>query len=243
MWPRMVQTDETDWQFIVALAQRIGYVVSSSGVTVFFQDPLKLVRNTGVSVPLSSLDANSSNPANLKSNMRVGARGNITQFTQLTVNGLDSAGNVITGSTAYDLRASYFGRTTIEPTTARTSTSCSPQDAGHAQVIAQATNNPDQWPLQNTVIAKGDGRLRAGGIASLGLGNTSEMGGLWFTRSVSHSLGRASYLMTTELARDAVSKSPDTTPVIVSSDRSGPLAQPAQPVLLNNRWTSPWSPS
>jgi hypothetical protein len=110
-------------------------------------------------------------------------------------------------------------------------------------VIAQATNNPDQWPLQNTVIAKGDGRLRAGGIASLGLGNTSEMGGLWFTRSVSHSLGRASYLMTTELARDAVSKSPDTTPVIVSSDRSGPLAQPAQPVLLNNRWTSPWSPS
>lgn len=240
LWPRLVQHRETDWQFLVALARRVGYVLAVNKVTVFFIDPTKVIVNTGTAVPITTMDSLPSNPVAITGSMTVGAKGNITKFTNTIVRSLDPMGVPVQGAGAYDQRQSYLGLNQVVPTTTRYDQDCQPFDQAGAQLIAQASNRPEEWPLQAQFFCKGSGDLRAGLAAALYAGD-NQMSGLWMTRSVVHQLGRTGYTMDAQLARDATTNSPYPTPTITAGDRSGPLNAVAAPVITNGRWASIWS--
>lgn len=240
LWPRLVQSRDTDWQFLVALARRVGYVVAVDKVTVYFIDPTKVIVNTGSAVPITTMDSTRSNPVAISGAMTVGAKGNITKFTNTIVRSVDPMGVSVQGAGSYDQRQTYLGLNTVDPTTTRYDQDSMPFDQAGAQVIAQSCNRPEEWPLQSQIFCKGSGNLRPGVAASLYAGD-NQMSGLWMTRSVVHQLGRSGYTMDIQLARDATTNSPYPTPTITSGDRSGPLNAVAAPVITNGRWTSIWS--
>lgn len=239
-FPNLVQARLTDWQFLCKLARSIGYVLTSDKVTVYFIDPLKVVQNTGYSVGIYSVTSGAANPNLINGVMNVGAKNNVGLFTNTIVRGVDALGVMVQGSGSYDTRKSLLGKDTIEPTTTRFDQSMQPCDAKHAQVIANAANRPELWPLQYNLVAKGDGRLRPGVLTSIHVGD-NDISGLWLVRSVCHYLGRDTYTMDVQAARDATTNSPYPTPTITIGNRSGPLNTEAAAVVTNGKWASVWS--
>lgn len=240
LFPRLAQCRDTDWAFLIKLARMVGYVVASSKVTVFFIDPTKVIVNTGSAVPITSMDSTRQNPGVIAGTMTVGAKGNVTQFTNTIVRSMDSMGVPTQGASSYDLRTSYLGKFTIEPPTTRYDPDRCPYDQAGAQVIANSQNRPEMWPMQSQLLCKGNGSLRPGVAAAMYTGD-NQISGLWLTRSVVHQLGRTGYTMDVCIARDSVTNSPYPTPTITAGDRSGPLNAVAAPVITNGRWASIWS--
>lgn len=240
VWPSLMQTDESDWQFLVCLAQRIGFLLVVDGVTVYFIDPLRIVTMSGTSVPLAAA-GQSSNPGLLRADMKIGVKANTPAFANNVVSSIDALGNVVSGSSAHDARQSFLGGVTTSAGITRRKTGTVSVDTATARANAFSCNTPDSWPYETQLVAKGDGRLRPGTLAALHVGDAAELSGLWLCTSVVHNMNRGSYLMNAVLNRDSISKSSVPTPVVVDRGRSGPLSTPASPVLFNNRWTSPWS--
>jgi hypothetical protein len=240
LWNQLVQVRETDWQFLVTLAKKVGYILTSDKVTVFFSDPFKIVQNLGYVVSIYAIDSTTMNPSLVFGRVTVGAKANVPEFTNTVVRDLDPMGTVVQGSGLYDQRLSYLGANPVVPTTERFDGGMTAMDAKHAQVIAASGNRPEKWPLQTSAFCKGNGWIRPGVIASLHVG-ANDIAGMWVTREAVHHLQRDSYTMDVKLARDATTNSPYPTPTILSGDRSGPLNGVAQSVVVNDHWTSVWS--
>ena len=240
LWPQLVQSGRTDWQFLVYLAKAIGFVLTSNKVTVFFIDPLRIVQNTGVAVPVVAVESDSSNPTVVNGSISVGQKSNLVEFTHTIVQSQDMNGAPVYSSGASDNRLSLLGANTVQPLTSRYDADMVPQDALHAQVITNSANRPEKWPMQSDQFCKGDGRVRPGVCVALHVGD-NHISGLWITRAVVHQLGRSGYTMQLCLARDATTNSPYPTPTITSGDRSGPLNAVAAPVVTNGKWASVWS--
>jgi hypothetical protein len=237
--PSVVQAQQTDWQFLVGLARSVGYVLASYKVTVLFIDPMRVVLNTGSSVNIVAMESGSSNPGLVSGAVSVG-RKSIAQFTNTVVQSVDQLGNVTQAAGSNDKRLSYLGANDVMPLTTRYDADQLPHDQAHAQVIVNATNRPERWPLQAPLFCKGDGRIRPGVVAALHMGE-NQLSGLWLVRSTVHYLHRKSYTMDVTLARDSTTNSPYPTPTITAGDRSGPLNGVAAPVVTNGKWTSVWS--
>lgn len=240
LFPNLVQARLTDWQFLCKLARSIGYVLTSDKVTIYFIDPLRIVQNTGYSVSIVSTTSGAPNPSLLNGSMTVGAKNNIAAFTNTVVRGVDVMGVAVQAASLNDVRLSLLGANTVEPTTTRYDQDTQPASAQHAQVIAQASNRPESWPLQYQLTAKGDGRIRPGVLTAIHAGD-NDISGLWVVRSAIHYLGRASYTVDVTAARDATTNSPYPTPTITVGNRSGPLNSVAAPVVTNGKWASIWS--
>jgi hypothetical protein len=240
LFAALVQARESDWQFLVKLARSVGYMVTSSKVTIFFIDPLKVVQNTGSAVPVTAMESERNNPVVVGGVVTVGAKNNISEFNHTVVQSVDALGTPVYASGTYDQRLSLLGANTVQPTVLRYDPDQQPLDAKHAQVIADSNNRPEKWPLQTQLFCKGDGRIRPGVVASLRIGQNN-VSGLWLVRSVVHHLGRDSYTMDLQLARDATTNSPYPTPTITAGNRSGPLNSVAAPMMTNGKWTSIWS--
>lgn len=241
VWSNIVQSGESDWQFLVAQAKKVGFSLVPTGTVVRFIDP---TRTLAVSTPSAYYSMSSA-----------GVAGSIDLFTPVLGNPIDSdyadrqavgvndQGNVVKYSSTFAPNtkpAAGLDRLS-KPRSLVVNTPLS-RSYGESQALLDGMNKAS-WAVTATMSARGLGIMRPGLVIDVqGVG--AEYTGSWYVLSCTHTVPlNGFYMVHMNLARDAVRQQQTaqrlfSLPSVVDTGTSQRVPQTIQ--LPNGQWAAAW---
>jgi hypothetical protein len=225
----LAQTNESDWEFIRALAARIGYAIYIYGGLVRLVDPSRVQNETGIFQHYIKAD-----------DILDTSRG-LLEFTP-TTQSLNIRDNLQPAFGFLEAGEGRLSQALDRPF--RLDTNRVVRDREMAEVYTEAWNrNVNAWNHQAAARINGDARLTPGITISVKVSATrsgiNEHDGTWLVRGIEHSISHNSFQSQLSLARDD-------TPAPFNPDfRWFYATGPGEPRVLRSdalepRWVSSW---
>lgn len=183
-WPAIAQTAGTDWQMIVALAARIGWLIFTWGAVVRAQNPLLLFKQFPFTT-LSSADDLLETDRKLMDFTPTQKSADLLDVQGVEVFYFDNSGNVATMQQTMTASNPQWLPYTETPVTNRE----------EAQVLIDSANNdPSRWEQQAVARVQGDASFYPGLIVNVASGiSNSDFNGRWLIVKVTHSMNRTAF--------------------------------------------------
>lgn len=214
------QNGRSFWDFLVDLAQKIGYVLYARGTSLYFHDRLSAVSNVRGNIPAFSPKGGGLN--NFKS--QIGATtptgGDLFDRFGFGVNA--ETGAVITAQRKAVATRPVLGRVPYYAVHQRGDANLSFGSAAEGDDALAAKALSNQLPISAKIEVGGHTNVRVGGVVQLnGLDLTNS--GLWYVKHVRHEITPKSYITTAEIGRDATTAVtlPPTGPALVTNLERG----------------------
>jgi len=205
VWETMVQSDETDWQFVCGLAQRNGWTVVPNNTDVTVAPrwvDLRAVRNSVSSFRATGADES------------IGGLGQVFTFQavdgETTPDGGQKAARVAYGIdpaqgelfvAQQDVAPPQLGWISPTPFFTEYSTDVA-RSYGEAAIRLRGASEGARMYIQAKAEVMGDATVRPGKLVSLaGLGAKND--GLWYVQMAEHEVNQGTYLLHLTLGRDA----------------------------------------
>lgn len=194
LFPSMGQTEESDWEFIVSLAQLVGYAVFTWGPVIRICDPVRLLSGA----PRKRLVTGDNVLDSEKQLMDFYGTENsdaLWQYQGIKVFQFDNLGQVVSIAQNSPNIKKYQYTNTIFPN----------EDSARLAVDA-AARQIDRWRYSATARIKGDASIYPGMLVQIDTGQNSIAGpynGNWLVLGVEHSMNRTAFDTKLTLARPA----------------------------------------
>jgi hypothetical protein len=224
------QIGESDWAFLIKVAERYGYRVLVNGTHIHVWDPFKATgRVSSYHELISANSAVGAQPCTILS--FEGTFGLMTESGGIpasTVAFLDNQGNTLQVSSK-DVRAkSYLGDSWDSSFESfRTSNSLSFQEA-QREVLRNRKNN---MPFEATVTVTAGAGIKPGGVVNV-LNYGSDFDGLWYVRSVQHEVGQNHYSTHLKILKDGMYNETLRVASVSSPKR------PPDPRVISTKWVT-----
>lgn len=231
IFPRLVQSHESDIEFLIKVCTSIGYKVSCSNAHIHIYDPFKAVSRN---MPYAELTTMAESVANTKF-----APGRVMEFTgtfgsntphgtsnNYVIETLDNNGKVLSYATAKESMG--LGKALESRFTDSVPLNTSSLEVAKAYGSGKVRN---RVPFHANAIVTGIPEILVGSVVTLNKYN-SKFDGFWVVSKVSHKVTRANYITELSLVRDATNEGD---PIAVTGSS---YVFPQSPVLVNEVWTS-----
>lgn len=232
VWSRLVQTKQSDWEFLAGVVKSLGYGLTINGTHIHVYDPHKALSRQLPYVSLKNLRGAQRSPEHAPGRIMefTGTFGDVTPdgtSSDFEYIGLDNSGNTVTATSAEEhslLGERASSRFTHQIGTNITSTSMLKKFAeASGRVLypycahVTVTGIPD--PVPNSVVK----------IDSY----DSNFDGYWLVKEVTHTITRSNYITNLKIVTDSLSTSPPTV-------RPGAAYEtpPSPHLATTNRWES-----
>ena len=232
VWQRLLQNGISDWHLLCKACHDIGYSMTASATHIHIYDPYKTISRQ---LPYAELVTVKGASGSMKY-----APGRIMEFKGLFGNttldgeiynydfvGLDSAGNLVKGSTDNESYSNY-GELAERVGTAEATANVTSQEMLDKIVEASTKTH---YPYNATVMTTGIPDPVPGSVVKIDK-YASNFDGLWLVRGIKHTISRSHYVSELTLATDST-----TGKQYVAIPGSAFIAPPA-PTLLNNQWVA-----
>jgi hypothetical protein len=237
-WRSLAQTSETDWEAILALADRIGaHVVTQRGV-------VRLIDYNDIGfrqLPSHFLQLRSQLPIQDDSDS---SQGSIFSFQPVSLSTIDPTYRTPAMSYLEGGQAVYVPATgRIGPIPQRFATDMPARSMNEATDLQQGFYYP-QWNQVADITSAGDATIEPATILQVNTGNrlaessVPEYDGLWYVKTVQHSVGANRFTTTMTLGRPAFRASNwySEIPFWIGSSKGLPTLIPAG----DGTWISTW---
>lgn len=226
----LVQTAESDWEFLVKTVNKYSHRVSVHGTHIHVWDVYNTTGRASSYHDLLSVNSNAGpQPCTIMSfDAYLGSISASGGASSTAVSYLDNQGRSLKVTSRDVTGSSYLGKKVVsdfEDFVATTAVSFE-----EAQKEVMRLEKADMPFIATAQVAAG------GGIVPGGLVNVRDYGsdfdGLWYVKSVRHNLSGSHYTTDLELAKDAVD---------VDNYEIAPVTRfttPPDPVLINGRWVA-----
>ena len=193
VWDNLVQTGESDWQFMVHLAETLGYHLVTRSTGIRLVDPYKAIRSAPVATRFTM------HPQVILT-FRPVLSANSQDYGEYTIDTLDDRGQYVQMTSAA-FPASGLGRVQV-PTTKVKRITRPVGSTTEARIMLEATQR-SHWPLRARLRAQGLTRVHPGVVVSIE-GVEPEYAGLWYVLEATHDLTTAIHTVDCQVVRDAV---------------------------------------
>lgn len=217
VWPTLTQHGESDWKFMVGLAQRIGYTLTSVGTTLQLRKRSTSMKNDGLAIPVLSPSLFTLNE--LK-----------TSYGATSPQGGDLAMREVWG---VDMRRNQpiykkqsppspkFGTASAEPVHNRIVTGHVASSLAEASAKLEGLAEANRLYISGAATAPGNVRVRAGALVFVKDVSLADWG-FWFVKGVEHTIQGHDHTMEIDLGRDSVGSDRVTDPPTVTSRAPSP---------------------
>lgn len=230
VFPRLVQSEESDWEFLVRICHYLGYSVTMHETMIHIFDRYKSIGRQ-ISMHLLESPASSSDlkvrPGRILSFK--GTFGNVTLTSTSNdevVTSLNSSGKMVTRETVS--RDSGFGRELSARFKDQLATNLVSDGSAETMLAARARH---KFPYEATIDLTGTAGIRPGGIVDVRKFN-SNFDGLWYVSSVCHTITFDKFFSQVTVLRDSTSDDPFKIRYITS------LKDYPESVVKDNYWCS-----
>ena len=232
VFPRVVQSGESDWAVLVRTAQRMGYSVTCHGAHIRVIDPLRALALNSEYVTLESLIGAGNDPTNRPGRILKfqGSFGKVTtegDSSSQSLGFLDRSGAVATTDTP-DYPQSGMGRPYGSRFTNDMAINADSGELANKLVEAKTRYN---MPFNATVEVKGTATPKPGSVVNLHKYNAA-FDGFWFVRSVKHSIIRSTFFTEMKLSKDSTNDDP-----IRLQPPRGQYLIP-EPIVIKDQWVA-----
>lgn len=192
-WPALAQSDESDWEFLLTLANRIGYAIYNYRGAVRMVKPIRVLRETPVF------------QSYVKSDDVLDPTRSLLQW-EATTQSLRLRDNIKPAFGYFDgTTPAISAQDPNAPKKIRTDTPI--KDRQMAQAYQDAwTNRIDYWNQQAVARINGDALVVPGVNVSVKISGVqageNDYDGVWMVRGVRHSLTHSTFQTQLDLARD-----------------------------------------
>lgn len=232
-FPRLMQTNQSDWAFLVEVSKKLGYSVSVTGTHLHVWDPYTLLsRNISYSVLQNISGANGDvTPTNgqiLRFEGRIGAVTSMATRAPDTLHMLDKDGNLISLSSSLTDEVSGFGDPLESRFTNTLNTNVDNYEMGK-KLVSGALRH--KFSNSATVTVTGSPEIRPGGIVKITKYN-SKLDGFWYVTSTKHELTKSELVSTIKIATDSTAVDTPT------YNKTEAYSEPPRASLLDGTWVS-----
>jgi hypothetical protein len=230
---RLVQSSQSDWEFLVSTAKKLGYSTVMDGTHLQIWDPFSsLYRNISYSMLLtirgSKGDVSPQPGQILNFEGRIGAITPDGARTPDTLHLLDKTGKLLSVENGTEFQSSGLATAVKSRFTNVLNTNVDSYDMGKSLVTGALRK---KFPMTANLQIVADPSIHPGGIVNINEYN-SEFDGFWYVVSVRHELTQSYMVTYLELARDSLGNTDDAQQVSVAHKT------PPDPALINNAWVS-----
>lgn len=241
VWPSTVQAGESDWQFLIKQARRIGYSLIPLGTTVRFQDPAKAIAKATPVALYSTSDFKGAQPTINTFNPRLGNPVDY-DYAERSALGVDPRSGVTSYASTYSPNTKpATGLDRLNKPRSLLVASPEASTFAGAQVIIDGMAKAN-WPVTADLVGSGNPSVVPGALVTVqGVG--AEYAGNWYVLGARHIMDHSfMYRVQLELVRDAVrsdkSSSSYRLPEFV---RIGDASKAPNTVQLpNGNWAAAW---
>lgn len=231
-FPRLVQSNESDWASLVSVCDTLGYSVGMDGTTLNIWDPFKaLGRRTSFAV-LKTLKGSNNSPTPdvgqiLKFEGRIGRVTTSGGRTPDRMIVLDKDSNVfeVGGTLTESSTMGIAVQSRFKNLLAMNSDSFEMASAKIRGLMRK------KFPMTATVDITGNPTITPGGVVRIEKYGT-QFDGFWYVRAVRHEINRSELISTLDLAKDSI----DDGKVLTTT--TAPYPPTIEPVLVNKVWVS-----
>ena len=232
-FPRLTQTNQSDWSFLVDTCKNLGYSVTITGTHLHIWDPYKLLgRNISYSV-LQSLTGSYGNvvPVNgqiISFEGRIGAITSSASRTSDILHILDKDGSLMSMASSVTEDYSGLGEPIEAMFTDTLNINVDSYEMGK-RIVEGALRRK----FSNTakVVITSSPELRPGSIVKIDKYN-SKLDGFWYVKSTKHELTKSELFTTLNIATDGTTT---VNPVYNTVEK---FVEPPTPSLLSDTWVS-----
>lgn len=203
---RLVQSEESDWEFLVRVAHDMGYVVTAHGTHIHVFDRYRAI---GRQISMHLLETpNSSGDLKVRPGRILSFSGSFGKVTRNStsndevITSLDSTGSLITVQNAP--RESGLGKSL--PSRFQDQLSFNLVSASYAEATLEARTR-NKFPFEATLELTGTAGIKPGGVVDIKRfkGNFD---GLWYVSKVCHTLTFDKFFSQVTVLRDSTSEEP-----------------------------------
>lgn len=228
---RLVQAEQSDWEFITKISKSLGYSVLMDGTHVHIWDSFSsMYRNISYSMLLSIRGSKGSmgpQPGQiLKFEARIGAVTTDGARTPDTLNLLDRNNKILSVETNTDFESSGLATAVKSRFLNVMNVNADSYDMGKSLVTGALRK---KFPMTAHVEVTADPSIHPGGIVRINEYNT-EFDGFWYVQAVRHELTQSYMVTHLDLARDSLGTTN------TSKKVSAVYSAPPEPALINNEW-------
>lgn len=232
-FPRLVQSAESDWSFLVNTAKALGYSTIADNSHIHIWDRYKAVSRRRSYNALYTLRGMYGNPSPqpgqiMKFDGTIGAVTTNGSKTYDTAYVLDKTGNVISVSNASVEKQSGLGVPVGTRFTNTYSVNADSYEMGQRLVEGELRN---KFPFSASVDVVGDPSIQPGGIVNINEYN-SQFDGFWYVTGVRHEISQSTMASFVNIVKDSFGGT-TSDPVVTSM-----YASPPDAVLRNSKWIS-----
>ena len=250
VWDSLAQAGESDWEFICALAKRLGWAVYPNNTDVAFRD-------RRVSPQTSRRTAKAFTAPGV--GQPSGGMGQIITFQAIdgetTPDGGQKANRVLFGMDAMQGTSFVVTQDQPEPTLAWSSPdpvflefqNDTARDYAEASALVAGKTDVNRMYIQAKVEVQGEPAVRPGDVVCL-LGMGAKNSGYWYVQSAEHELGVGSYTTHLTLGRDSrwdTGQRPDHRRRRIVRPRYAPYGEVFSEIpasnLINGTWRAAYS--
>lgn len=229
---RLAQVEQSDWSFLVMVANRLGYSVTMEGTHIHIWDPFKTISRQysfGILKTIKGLNGNVSPGIGqvLRFEGRVGAVTTSAERTPDTLHVLDSNGVLSTVGGSL-LEASEFGQEIQSKFSNTIAVNADSYDMGYRLVTGRLRK---KFSLTATVDITGNPTLHPGGVVNLEKYD-AKFDGFWGIHAARHEITNSELLTTLELVKDSTNEAEPTL------SNTAKYIDPPASSLLNGEWVS-----
>jgi hypothetical protein len=232
-FPRLVQSSESDWAFLVDTAQKLGYSVLVENTHINIWDPYKAINQRRSYSALYTIRGlyGSPNPQPgliIEFDGRIGAVTPYASKTPDTIHVLDKQSSVLSVSNADSTDHSGLGTPVTTKFTNTYSVNADSFEMGKKLVDGELRRS---FPFYAKVTVVGDPGITPGGIVNIKEYN-AQFDGFWYVKSVNHEITQSSMVTHLEIVKDSTGSSED-----IPMSTTAYIAPPA-PALQGGEWIS-----
>jgi len=229
--PRVVQTKQSDWEFLNTFCSTYGYSISVNGTHMHIWDPFKAIgRRPSYEILTAPISSSTPSPGTiLKFNGTFGYLTPEGVSWNYSVDSIDGNGTIHTSVGDHtDPEFSWSGVGHVSKYSSALRSSALSVDEGQKLVAAEIRK---KLPFNAVVEANSTIGTVPGGIVNIE-GYKTNFEGLWYVKTVKHTIGGASCVTTLNIARDFNVTSEYIVPPTQLADN------PPESKYVNNRWQS-----
>ena len=232
-FPRLVQTGQSDWEFLVETIQQLGYSMNVTGTHLHIWDPFKALSRSVSFAVLKTInglsgDISPSIGQVLRFEARFGAVTTTASRTPDTIHVLDSDGNIITVSSSLTDEVSGLGDS-LESQFTNTLV----KNATSFEMAKRLVNGNlrKKFSIDATVDITGNPTIRPGGVIKLDKYD-SKLDGFWYVKGAKHTVTKSELISVLDIVTDGTT---NLNPIINTTNT---FKTPPASTLLRNHWVS-----
>ena len=233
VFPRMVQSEESDWAFLVRAANSIGYNVNVSNTHIHVWDPYEAMsRNVSFSrletIKGSGGDLSAKPGQVIAFEARIGDVTPEGSRSSDTLFGLDESNQIVSASNRDMLKSANLG--TPVPTL------FSNVMSGNANSFSMAKKKTEaalrkKFPITASAMLSASTSIKPGGIVYLDK-YESQFDGFWYVNKVRHNISQAALVTHVDLAKDSLGE------VKTPPQPNSEYVKPPAPAIINGKWVA-----